>query len=42
VIDREGKIAAVHVGLTSKGEIEHGIQEVLGGGIVSAQLDRTN
>jgi cytochrome c biogenesis protein CcmG/thiol:disulfide interchange protein DsbE len=30
VIDREGKIAAVHVGLTSKGEIEHGIEEVLG------------
>jgi peroxiredoxin len=30
VIDRNGKIAAVHVGLTSKGEIEHGIEEVLG------------
>ena len=30
VIDREGKIAAVHVGLTSKSEIEHGIEEVLG------------
>jgi peroxiredoxin len=30
VIDREGKIAAVHVGLTSKGEIEHGIEQVLG------------
>ena len=30
VIDREGKIAVVHVGLTSKGEIEHGIEEVLG------------
>jgi cytochrome c biogenesis protein CcmG/thiol:disulfide interchange protein DsbE len=29
VIDRDGKIAAVHVGLTSKGEIEHGIEEVL-------------
>jgi cytochrome c biogenesis protein CcmG/thiol:disulfide interchange protein DsbE len=29
VIDREGKIAAVHVGLTSKGEIEHGIEQVL-------------
>jgi cytochrome c biogenesis protein CcmG/thiol:disulfide interchange protein DsbE len=30
VIDREGKIAAVHVGLTSKGEIEHGIEQLLG------------
>ena len=30
VIDREGKIAAVHVGLTGKGEIEHGIEQVLG------------
>ena len=30
VIDREGKIAAVHVGLTGKGEIEHGILQVLG------------
>jgi peroxiredoxin len=29
VIDREGRIAAVHVGLTSKGEIEHGIEQVL-------------
>src|SRR5689334_11535531 len=28
VIDREGKIAAVHVGLTGKGEIEHGILQV--------------
>jgi peroxiredoxin len=36
VIDRDGKIAAVHVGLTSKSEIEHGIEEVLGGGSVSA------
>ena len=47
VIDREGKIAAVHVGLTSKGEIEHGIEQVLqaasaagdgGSAAVSAQL----
>jgi len=47
VIDREGKIAAVHVGLTSKGEIEHGIEQVLeatsakgdrGSAPVSAQL----
>ena len=30
VIDREGKIAVVHVGLTSKDEIEHGIEQVLG------------
>jgi peroxiredoxin len=29
VIDRDGKIAAVHVGLTGKGEIEHGILQVL-------------
>ena len=36
------KIAAVHVGLTSKGEIQHGIEEVLGGFTVNAQLNRTN
>jgi cytochrome c biogenesis protein CcmG/thiol:disulfide interchange protein DsbE len=42
VIDREGRIAAVHVGLTSKGEIQNGIEEVLGGSSVSARLDRTN
>src|SRR5438552_7496165 len=42
VIDREGRIAAVHVGLTSKGEIQHGIEEVLGGSAVNAQLNRTN
>jgi len=30
VIDREGKIAVVHVGLTSKSEIENGIEQVLG------------
>ena len=29
LIDRDGKIAAVHVGLTSKGEIENGIEELL-------------
>jgi peroxiredoxin len=29
VIDRDGKIAATHVGLASKGDIEHGIQELL-------------
>jgi peroxiredoxin len=29
LIDREGKIAAVHVGLTSKSELEHGIEELL-------------
>ena len=51
VIDRDGKIAAVHVGLTSKGEIQHGIEEVLGAAnasdnrgdaAVSAGLTRTN
>jgi peroxiredoxin len=42
VIDREGRIAAVHVGLTGKGEIQHGIEEVLGGSAVSAQLNRPN
>jgi len=39
VIDRDGKIAAVHVGLTSKGEIEHGIEQVLGA-TVNAGGDR--
>src|SRR5215475_3407417 len=39
VIDREGKIAQVHVGLASKGEIQHGIEEVLGDGAVNAQLN---
>jgi peroxiredoxin len=29
LIDRQGKIAAVHVGLTSKSEIEHGIEQLL-------------
>ncbi|MFN7996293.1 MAG: redoxin domain-containing protein [Bryobacteraceae bacterium] len=29
LIDRSGKIAAVHVGLTSKGEIENGIEQLL-------------
>jgi len=29
LIDRDGKIAAVHVGLTSKGEIENGIEQLL-------------
>lgn len=29
LIDRDGRIAAVHVGLTSKGDIEHGIQQLL-------------
>ena len=29
VIDREGRIAKIHVGLTSKSEIENGIQELL-------------
>ncbi len=29
LIDRDGKIAAVHVGLTSKSEIENGIEELL-------------
>ena len=29
LIDREGKIAAVHVGLTSKSEIENGIEQLL-------------
>jgi peroxiredoxin len=29
LIDRDGKIAAVHVGLASKSEIEHGIEELL-------------
>jgi peroxiredoxin len=29
LIDRDGKIAAVHVGLTSKSEIEDGIEELL-------------
>lgn len=29
LIDRDGKIAAVHVGLTSKSEIEHGIEQLL-------------
>jgi cytochrome c biogenesis protein CcmG/thiol:disulfide interchange protein DsbE len=38
VIDREGKIAAVHVGLTSKGEIEHGIEQLLDG--ANAARDR--
>ncbi len=42
VIDREGRIAAVHVGLTSKGEIQNGIEEILGGNAVNARLDRTN
>jgi cytochrome c biogenesis protein CcmG/thiol:disulfide interchange protein DsbE len=42
VIDREGRIAAVHVGLTSKGEIQNGIEEVLGGIAVDAQLNRAN
>jgi cytochrome c biogenesis protein CcmG/thiol:disulfide interchange protein DsbE len=42
VIDREGRIAAVHVGLTSKGEIQHGIEEVLASTPVSAQLTGTN
>ena len=48
VIDREGKIAAVHVGLTSKGEIEHGIEQVLGAasaasdsGSTTASAERT-
>jgi peroxiredoxin len=30
VIDREGRIAKIHVGLTSKKEIEDGIQQLLG------------
>jgi len=42
VIDREGRIAAVHVGLTSKSEIQNGIEEILGSAGVSAQLNRTN
>jgi cytochrome c biogenesis protein CcmG/thiol:disulfide interchange protein DsbE len=29
LIDREGKIAAVHVGLTSRNEIENGIEQLL-------------
>ena len=29
LIDRDGKIAAVHVGLTSRSEIEHGIEQLL-------------
>jgi len=29
LIDRDGKIAAVHVGLATKSEIEHGIEELL-------------
>jgi len=29
LIDRDGKIAATHVGLTSKGDFEHGIEELL-------------
>jgi len=29
LIDRDGKIAAVHVGLTSKGEMENGIEQLL-------------
>lgn len=29
LIDREGKIAASHVGLTNKSDFEHGIQELL-------------
>lgn len=31
LIDRDGKIAAVHVGLTSKSEIENGIEQLLQG-----------
>jgi peroxiredoxin len=42
VIDREGKIAQVHVGLASKGEIQNGIEEVLGGTAVSARLNGAN
>jgi cytochrome c biogenesis protein CcmG/thiol:disulfide interchange protein DsbE len=29
LIDRDGKIAAVHVGLASKSEIENGIEQLL-------------
>ncbi len=36
IIDREGKIAAVHVGLVSKSEYANDIQQLLGGGPKSA------
>jgi peroxiredoxin len=37
LIDRDGKIAAVHVGLTSKGDIESGIEELLEAPVLGAR-----
>jgi peroxiredoxin len=39
LVDREGKIAAVHVGLAGKDEFENDIEKILDGSVVSVRND---